>query len=166
MRGRSRYSLNNRIDSMWPRWWFVSPRNLCLSLSLSTMISFPSSRFERIVIVIVRYSNFLNFENWIFEYAGILNTLFKLNSRRKIIMWLDIGLEWILIRKWEINFEYSKYVNYLSLQFWIKYSNIYFEFFFEESLNFKEEESFLIFFFLLCFLNKSNKKRKRRKKKK
>ena len=78
------------------------------------MISFPSSRFERIVIVIVRYSNILNFENWIFEYAGILNTLFKLNSRRKIIEYKCeywIGLERILIRKWEINFEYSKYVN-------------------------------------------------------
>lgn len=111
------------------------------------MISFPSSRFERIVIVIVRYSNFLNFENWIFEYFEYsLNTLFKLNSCRKIIEYKCeywIGLERILIRKWEINFEYSKYVNYLSLQSELNIRIYISNFFFEESLNFEEEKSFL-----------------------
>lgn len=149
MRGRSRYSLNNRIDSMWPRWWFVSPRILSLSLSLSIMISFPSSRFERIVIVVVRYSNFLNFENWIFEYAGILNTLFKLNSRRKIIeykceYWIGTNSDSKMGNKFWI-FEVCEL---LIIAIWINYSNIYFEFFFEESLNFEEEESFLRHFLL------------------
>ena len=126
MRGRSRYSLNNRIDSMWPRWWFVSPR----ILSLLTMISFPSSRFERIVIVIVRYSNILNFENWIFEYAGILNTLFKLNSRRKIIeykceYWIGleripkIGYSSILNTLWILFSSWSLIENYYVIGYWI-----------------------------------------------